>query len=681
MVKRPDGENICQPQLSFQLFLRQCSTGDKRQRYSRTLSAGAGFMGHFLLSVAILLFSLIGTTAPSSAQIKIGVGGPMTGPNAAFGRQLLNGVQAAAADINIRGGILGQSIEVVTGDDRSDPREGVAVANRFASEGVRFVIGHFSSGVSIPASEVYSEKNILMITPSSTNPRLTERRLWNVFRTSGRDDQQGGIAAGWIASRFAGKRVAIIGDQTVYGQLLVDSTRSNLNKIGIREVFVDKINVGEKDFSALVRKILNERIDVYFWGGLHTEGALIARQLKDAGSRAVMISGDGITSDEFATIGGAAVLGTLMTFPPDPRRNPAARNVVADFNAKKINPEAYTLYAYAAVQAIQQAANIARSLEPRLVSTAMKSGVRFQTVLGPFGFDQKGDSTRTDYVVYEWQRVNGRIEYVELPSSTTSSPPAVAALPPAPSPPPTITQLPTRRLALVVGNDRYNAIAPLERAGADAELIGQTLRGIGFDVTVARDTDRAAFSRVFNSFRARLQPGDTVIFFFAGHGVEINGANFLLPTDMPQEARANEGLLRDAAFSSAELIRRLREPRPRTILVVLDACRDNPLATPGGRSIGGTRGLGREPDNEGVMVLMSAAQGQVALDRLPRGDTDRNSVFTRVFAPLLREPGLGLREIANRTRQRVTQLARQHGHEQRPTLQDDTLDDIVLTQR
>src|SRR5262247_2693626 len=142
----------------------------------------------------------------ASAQVKLGVAGPITGGSAAFGAQLKNGVEQAVADINAAGGILGQKIQVLVGDDRADPKEGVSVANKFVGDGVKYVVGHFNSGVSIPASEVYEENGILEITPAATNPVFTERGLWNTFRTCGRDDQQGAVAGAWIAKHESGKK-------------------------------------------------------------------------------------------------------------------------------------------------------------------------------------------------------------------------------------------------------------------------------------------------------------------------------------------------------------------------------------------------------------------------------------------------------------------------------------------
>ncbi|HME29919.1 MAG TPA: branched-chain amino acid ABC transporter substrate-binding protein, partial [Pseudolabrys sp.] len=154
----------------------------------------------FALSIAIA------TAGTAAAQVKFGVGGPITGPNAATGAQMKNGVDQAATDINATGGILGQKITVAYGDDASDPKQGVSVANKFTGDGVKFIIGHYNSGVTIPSSEVYQENGMLQITPASTNPTVTERKMWNIFRVCGRDDQQGQVAGEYIVKHFKGKK-------------------------------------------------------------------------------------------------------------------------------------------------------------------------------------------------------------------------------------------------------------------------------------------------------------------------------------------------------------------------------------------------------------------------------------------------------------------------------------------
>jgi branched-chain amino acid transport system substrate-binding protein len=351
-------------------------------------------------------------SSAAQAQIKMGVAGPITGPNAAFGAQLKNGVEQAVEDINAAGGINGQKIQLSIGDDVSDPKQGVSVANKFAGEGVKMVVGHFNSGVSIPASDVYNESGIIQITPASTNPRFTDRKMWNTFRTCGRDDQQGAVAGGYLADKFKGKKVAVIHDKTPYGKGLADETQKFMNGKGLKEVVYEGVNPGEKDYSALVSKLKQAQVDVVYFGGLHTEAGLIIRQMRDQGLNAPLMSGDGIVSAEFVSIAGPGAEGTLMTFSPDPRKNPNAQEVVKKFRAKNYEPEAYTLYSYAAVEVLKQAAEEAKSLDPKKIAEVMHSGKSFKTVIGDLSFDKKGDITRPDYVVYAWRKgADGKIDY------------------------------------------------------------------------------------------------------------------------------------------------------------------------------------------------------------------------------------------------------------------------------
>jgi branched-chain amino acid transport system substrate-binding protein len=363
-----------------------------------------------------LAFGLALAAADSaSAQVKLGVGGPLTGGSAAFGAQLKNGVEQAVEDINAGGGILGQKIQLYVGDDRADPKEGVSVANKFVGDGVKFVVGHFNSGVTIPASEVYQENGILEITPAATNPKVTERNMWNVFRTCGRDDQQGAVAGDYIVKNYKGKKIAIVHDKTTYGQGLAEETRKTINAKGLKESLFEGVNKDDKDFSALVSKVKATNADLVYWGGLHDTGGLILRQLRAQGVKATFMGADGITDDEFAAIAGPGAEGTLMTYGPDPRKRPEAKDVVAKFRAKNFEPQAYTLYSYAAVQIIKQAAEAAKSLDPKKVAAQIKSGQKFKTVIGDVSYDKKGDVTRIDYVVYVWKKdPNGKITYTEL---------------------------------------------------------------------------------------------------------------------------------------------------------------------------------------------------------------------------------------------------------------------------
>lgn len=377
-------------------------------------------------SLALMLGIAVGiaATGTATAQIKVGVAGPITGGSAAFGLQLKNGVEQAVADINAAGGINGQKIQLFVGDDRGDPKEGVSVANKFAAEGVKFVVGHFNSGVTMPASEVYNENGMLSITPAATNPRITERKMWNMFRVCGRDDQQGGVAGNLIADKFKGKRVAVVHDKTTYGQGLADETRKAMNKGGVKEVLYEGVNREDKDFTALVSKLKAANIDLLYWGGLHDTGGLIVRQMRDQGVKAPLMGGDGITDDEFASIAGPGAEGTLMTFSPDPRTNPANKEIVEVFRKKGFEPQAYTLYSYAALQLIKAAAEQAKTNDPKKVADTLRAGKPFDTVLGQIAFDAKGDVSndgylvdgkkKDRYVLYTWKKgPDGKISYFE----------------------------------------------------------------------------------------------------------------------------------------------------------------------------------------------------------------------------------------------------------------------------
>ena len=377
------------------------------------------------LSVAATFMASGANTA--SAQLKLGVAGPITGGSAAFGAQLKHGAEQAVDDINKEGGILGQKISLSVGDDRADPKEGVSVANKFVGDGVKLVVGHFNSGVTIPASLVYAENNMLAITPAATNPCVTDRKAGPcgddkrthanllMFRTCGRDDQQGIVAGGYIAKHYAKKKVVVIHDKTTYGLGLANETRKVMNAKGIKEVMFEGVNKDDKDFGAIVSKVKQAGADLIYWGGLHDTGGLLLRQMRDRGVTAPLMGGDGLASDEFAVIAGAGAEGTLMTYGPDPRRRPEAKSVVDRFRAKNFEPEAYTLYSYAAVQVMKQAAEAEKSVEPAKVAKRIYSGMKFNTVIGELSYDKKGDVNRLDYVVYIWKKdPAGKVTYTQL---------------------------------------------------------------------------------------------------------------------------------------------------------------------------------------------------------------------------------------------------------------------------
>ena len=176
----------------------------------------------------------------------------MRGPFAMLGEQMKQGAELAVADLNAKGGVLGQKVKLISGDDKCDPEVAVTVAKFMVNQGVNFVAGHFCSAASIAASDIYSQDDILLISPASTHPLLTDRGLENVFRVSGRDDQQGIIAGNLLADQFGGKKVAIVHDGQPYSLSLAEAAKSQLNSRGMNESVFQAVEPGAKDYGALV---------------------------------------------------------------------------------------------------------------------------------------------------------------------------------------------------------------------------------------------------------------------------------------------------------------------------------------------------------------------------------------------------------------------------------------------
>jgi branched-chain amino acid transport system substrate-binding protein len=361
-----------------------------------------------LLAAAAVATALAATPAKAE-DITIAVAGPITGDLAEFGAQMKRGAEKAVADINAAGGVMGKQLKLEVGDDACDPKQAVAVANDLVAKGVVFVAGHFCSGSSIPASAVYHEEGILQITPASTNPKFTDDAAasgWDtVFRTCGRDDQQGSFAGAWIAEHFNGKNVAIVDDKSAYGKGLADLTRAALNKAGMKEVLNESITAGEQDYTALVSKLKQAKVDVIYFGGYHPEAALIIKQSREQGLNAQLLSGDSLNTLEFATLAGKAGDGVMFTNAAEARNLPSAAKVVEEFRKEGFEPEGYTLSTYAAIQVWAQAVEKAGTTDSEKVAATLR-GQGWDTVIGKLGFDEKGDLKKATYVWYVFKDGN-----------------------------------------------------------------------------------------------------------------------------------------------------------------------------------------------------------------------------------------------------------------------------------
>ncbi|CAI8976535.1 branched chain amino acid/phenylalanine ABC transporter periplasmic binding protein [Pseudomonas sp. IT-P44] len=364
--------------------------------------------------LALAVAAALGVSAFAQADVKIGVAGPMTGANAAFGEQYMKGAQAAADAINASGGVNGEKIVLVKGDDACEPKQAVTVAKDLTNQKVAGVVGHFCSSSTIPASEIYDEAGIIAITPGSTNPQVTERGLSAMFRMCGRDDQQGIVAGDYIVDVLKGKKVVVLHDKDTYGQGLADATKAQLAKRGVTPVLYEGLTRGEKDFSAVVTKIRAAGADVVYFGGLHPEAGPLVRQLREQGLKDVkFMSDDGIVTDELVTTAGGPqnVDGVYMTFGADPRLLPDSKTVVDTFRKAGTEPEGYTLYAYASVQTLAAAFNGAKSNSGEKAAEWLKKNP-VKTVMGEKTWDAKGDLKVSDYVVYQWDK-DGKYHQLE----------------------------------------------------------------------------------------------------------------------------------------------------------------------------------------------------------------------------------------------------------------------------
>jgi uncharacterized caspase-like protein len=236
-----------------------------------------------------------------------------------------------------------------------------------------------------------------------------------------------------------------------------------------------------------------------------------------------------------------------------------------------------------------------------------------------------------------------------------------------------------KRVALVIGNNDYKNVPKLQKAVNDARTMGDTLKQLGFSVMVAENQTRQAFSQTLLQFDATIQPGDTAFFFFAGHGFEIAGQNYLLPIDVPAATEGQEELVRDASILADRIVERLQRRGTRTAILVFDACRNNPFERRGTRAVAGGGGLAPMTQlPEGVFSVFSAGPRQTALDRLSDNDDNPNSVFTRIFAKELLKPGDNLVQVAQRTRRVVSEMADTVHHKQIPVYFDQMVDDVFL---
>ncbi len=365
------------------------------------------FKKYLLFLIAVII--LFGCVKKSEDVIKIGIAGPMTGDQAKMGMDFRNGVTLAVEEWNNKGGVLGKKIELIIGDDQRDPKQAVSVANKLVTQGVKGVIGHFNSSCSIPASDVYNRSNIPMITPASTNPQLTEKSYYGVFRVCGRDDQQGKAAADFVVSQLKLNKIAVIHDKTTYGQGLANEFKKFLGDKA-EVVYYGGIVQGDKDFKTVLTSIKEKKPELIYFGGIYPEGGLLVKQARELGLNAPFMSGDGVIDPKFIEIAGAeSAEGTYLTFSPDPKNIPSAKTFIEQYNKTYGEIGPYSIYAYDAANIMLKAIEAAGTTDGKAIMDKLHS-MEFSGALGNIKFDAKGDVTVAPYVV--WITKGGKfVEY------------------------------------------------------------------------------------------------------------------------------------------------------------------------------------------------------------------------------------------------------------------------------
>lgn len=342
------------------------------------------------------------------ADVVIGFSTPLTGPHAWVGEPHLAGTELALADLNAKGGVLGEPLALVLVDDGCSPELAPLAAEKLASEAVAVAFGATCSGAAIAAAEAYGRAGILMIESGATNPQLTEGSAGHVFRIVGRDDRQGAMAGDYLADRWSGSRIAIVHDGSAFGLGLAEQVKKRLNQRGISEALFAAYQPGALDYSNLLDQLRAASIEVLYLGGYSPDTGLIIRQARDRAYDVQLVSGDSLSTGEFWFVAGPAGEGTLFTSFGDPTHEPGAAEVLARLQQHLQQPNERAVYSYAAVQVWAQAVEKAGTLEPWAVAAALRANC-FDTVLGTIGFDAKGEVTGYEpFVWYVWQGGNYR---------------------------------------------------------------------------------------------------------------------------------------------------------------------------------------------------------------------------------------------------------------------------------
>ncbi|SEQ63721.1 branched-chain amino acid ABC transporter substrate-binding protein [Giesbergeria anulus] len=361
-----------------------------------TVAAALGLAGAMLLPVA------------HAQNIKIAMVIPATGPVTQYGDMVKEGVTTAVEMANAAGGINGKKIELVPVDDACEPKQGPVAANRVVNAKIGYVVGPVCSGAAIAAVPIYNNEGVVAVTPSATSPALTEGKNFQfIFRTIGRDDQQGPAAAKFIADKIKPKKVAVLHDKQSYGQGIAASVRDDLKKVGVNVVLFEGINAGDSDYSAVITKLKSAGVDFIYYGGYHPEMGLLLRQSAEQGLKTRIMGPEGVGNPEINAIAGPAVEGMLLTLPADFSANPKNAAIVKAFKDKKRDPAgAFQLSSYAAAQVLIDSIKAVGDNPAKVAEHLHKAS--FETPIGTVAWDKKGDLKSFEFQIYQWHKDGGK---------------------------------------------------------------------------------------------------------------------------------------------------------------------------------------------------------------------------------------------------------------------------------
>ena len=337
-----------------------------------------------LIAVCVLALS------PAQAEIVIATVGPMTGSTAWLGEQMRRGAEQAVKDLNAAGGVLGQQVSLKIEDDKCNATEAVRIAQRLAGQGIALVAGHACSASSIQASKVYADRGVLMISPASSRPDLTEKGLSNVFRVVPRDDYRNLAAGRFLADKLPEKKIAFLHDGTPYSKSLIDTALSTYRDAGGNLALVDTYGQGKHSQTDLLSRMKDAGVEAFYLPRHPDKGVSMIHHARDMGYKPEFYCGAAPATGTFWNMADPAADGVLTTFSPNLGQNPSAADVVSKFERQGFEPDGYTLYTYGAIQAWAAAASKAGSINIQEVANILRSE-QFDTVLGLTGFDPKGD--------------------------------------------------------------------------------------------------------------------------------------------------------------------------------------------------------------------------------------------------------------------------------------------------